>query len=112
MPTSPNKNNLTSLHFDNRFVRELPGDPEPENYRRQVYQACYSRVNPKMVKAPRLVAYSQDMADSLDLTADECRSDLFCQVFVGNQLLDGMQPFAMNYGGHQFGHWAGQQIGR
>lgn len=108
MPTSPNNKNLASLHFDNRFVRELPGDPEPDNYRRQVYQACYSLVNPKTVKAPRLVAYSQEMADSLDLSADECQSELFCQVFAGNRLLEGMQPFAMNYGGHQFGHWAGQ----
>lgn len=108
MPTSPNNKNLASLNFDNRFVRELPGDPEPDNYRRQVYQACYSRVNPKTVKAPLLVAYSQEMAENLDLSADECRSELFCQVFAGNRLLEGMQPFAMNYGGHQFGHWAGQ----
>ena len=108
MPTRPNNKNIDALHFDNSFVRELPSDPESENYRRQVYQACYSHVNPKPVKAPRLVAYSQDMADTLDLSATECQSDRFCQVFVGNQLLDDMQPFAMNYGGHQFGHWAGQ----
>jgi serine/tyrosine/threonine adenylyltransferase len=29
-------------------------------------------------------------------------------VFGGNALLDGMQPYAANYGGHQFGNWAGQ----
>jgi uncharacterized protein YdiU (UPF0061 family) len=29
-------------------------------------------------------------------------------VFGGNALLEGMQPFAANYGGHQFGNWAGQ----
>ncbi|MFM7932002.1 MAG: protein adenylyltransferase SelO family protein, partial [Pirellula sp.] len=28
--------------------------------------------------------------------------------FSGRKLLDSMQPFAMCYGGHQFGHWAGQ----
>ena len=99
---------LNSLNFDNRFIRELPGDPEPDNYRRQVYQACYSRVTPKIVKAPRLVAYSPEMAEQLDLTATDCKSDEFCQVFAGNRLLDDMKPYAMNYGGHQFGHWAGQ----
>ncbi|WP_251274007.1 protein adenylyltransferase SelO family protein, partial [Enterobacter hormaechei] len=26
----------------------------------------------------------------------------------GNALYAGMQPWAANYGGHQFGHWAGQ----
>ena len=29
-------------------------------------------------------------------------------MFGGNALLDGMQPYAANYGGHQFGNWAGQ----
>jgi uncharacterized protein YdiU (UPF0061 family) len=33
---------------------------------------------------------------------------MFVEVFAGNQLLDGMEPYAANYGGHQFGQWAGQ----
>ena len=35
-------------------------------------------------------------------------SPAFAQVFGGNALLEGMEPYAANYGGHQFGHWAGQ----
>ena len=27
---------------------------------------------------------------------------------AGNALIDGMEPYAMCYGGHQFGNWAGQ----
>lgn len=27
---------------------------------------------------------------------------------TGNSLAEGSKPYAMNYGGHQFGHWAGQ----
>lgn len=30
------------------------------------------------------------------------------QIFSGNQLLPGMDPYACCYGGHQFGNWAGQ----
>jgi uncharacterized protein YdiU (UPF0061 family) len=30
------------------------------------------------------------------------------EVLAGNALADGMDPFAMCYGGHQFGNWAGQ----
>ncbi len=30
------------------------------------------------------------------------------KALAGNELLPGMQPYAMAYGGHQFGHWAGQ----
>ena len=36
------------------------------------------------------------------------QDDDFAQVFGGNALYAGMQPWAANYGGHQFGHWAGQ----
>jgi uncharacterized protein YdiU (UPF0061 family) len=30
------------------------------------------------------------------------------EVLGGNRLLPGMKPYAARYGGHQFGHWAGQ----
>ena len=39
-------NPLASLRFDNRFTRMLPADPVTENSRRQVFNACYSRVVP------------------------------------------------------------------
>ena len=42
---------MTELRFDNRFVRELPGDPEADNHVRPVHGACYSRVMPSPVKA-------------------------------------------------------------
>lgn len=44
----------------------------------------------------------------LDLSDQDCRSDEFLNIFSGNALLDGMKPYAMCYGGHQFGNWAGQ----
>ncbi len=104
----PLRTALESLTFDNRFVRELPSDPLPDNYRRQVNGACYSRVNPTKVSAPKLVAYSREAAAMLGLSEDACKSSLFTEIFAGNSLLPGMDPFAMCYGGHQFGTWAGQ----
>src|SRR5690606_13180778 len=53
-------------------------------------------------------AWSRDMARRLGLTEAEIESPEFARVFGGNALWPGMQPFAANYGGHQFGHWAGQ----
>ena len=44
----------------------------------------------------------------LDISESDIASPEFAQVFGGNALLDGMQPYATNYGGHQFGVWAGQ----
>ena len=99
---------LSALVFDNRFVRELPADPEPENRRRQVTEACYSFVAPIRTAAPRLVAYSREAAEILDLSPEVCESGDFIRVFSGNLLLPGMRPYAVNYGGHQFGNWAGQ----
>ncbi len=105
---TPNRSPLAHLTFDNRFVQTLPRDPEIANTRRQVSHSCYSRVNPTPTTAPRLVAFSREAARLLDLEKKECQSDLFTRVFSGNHLLPGMDPFAMCYGGHQFGNWAGQ----
>jgi uncharacterized protein YdiU (UPF0061 family) len=99
---------LNKLVFDNRFIQELPADSETENFRRQVIGACYSRVLPTQVTKPTLVGYSKEMAEQLGLSIDDCESDHFAQVFAGNQLLSGMEPYAICYGGHQFGQWAGQ----
>ena len=96
------------LTFDNRFLRELPGDPEPRTFIRQVEGAAWSKVSPTPVRAPRLLAHSREMADRLGFHTEDVASDAFAEVFAGNRLLPGMAPFASNYGGHQFGHWAGQ----
>ncbi|WP_028584347.1 protein adenylyltransferase SelO [Desulfogranum mediterraneum] len=99
---------LDELSFDNSYTRELPGDPLSSNRRRQVSQVCYSRVRPRAVTAPCLLAYSAEAASLLDLGLESCRSPRFTEIFSGNLLLPGMDPHAMCYGGHQFGQWAGQ----
>jgi uncharacterized protein YdiU (UPF0061 family) len=98
---------MQSLRFDNRFVRELPADPEAGPRLRQVH-ALFSRVEPTPVAAPRLIAYSREVAQMLGIDEATIHSSGFAEVFGGNALVDGMQPYAANYGGHQFGQWAGQ----
>lgn len=102
------RSSLQELVFDNRLVRELPGDTEAENYRRQVTNAVYSRVTPTPVKNPQLIAAASEVAQLLDLSVNVFNDPQFAQVFGGNQLLTGMEPHACVYGGHQFGNWAGQ----
>jgi uncharacterized protein YdiU (UPF0061 family) len=99
---------LKTLTFDNRFIRDLPGDPITENTRRQVHKACYSYVEPTKVSSPSLLAFSKEAAELLGLSEQDCNSNEFLKTFSGNHLLDGMKPYAMCYGGHQFGNWAGQ----
>ena len=108
MPGVADAGGLDALVFDNAFVRELPGDPNPEPTRRQVHGACYSLVMPTPVAAPKLIAWSPEVAASLGLSAETVQSDAFAAVFGGNRLIAGMQPYAACYGGHQFGNWAGQ----
>ncbi len=99
---------LQDLHFDNRFLADLPVDPITENHRRQVNGACASRVQPAAVSAPTTVAYAKEVGDLLGLTEADLESDTFTQAFAGNELLNNMDPYACCYGGHQFGNWAGQ----
>ena len=99
---------MRGFSFDNAFVRELPADPESEPRRRQVHGALFSRVRPTPVAAPRVIAWSPEMAATLGLSRADIDAPEFAQVFGGNALLEGMQPYAANYGGHQFGNWAGQ----
>ena len=99
---------MTRLRFDNAFVRELPGDPESGSRLRQVEGALWSAVEPTPVADPRVLAWSRDMARRLGLDQADIEEPGFARVFGGNASWPGMQPFAANYGGHQFGQWAGQ----
>jgi serine/tyrosine/threonine adenylyltransferase len=99
---------MQNLTFDNRFVAELPGDPEQSPRRRQVLGACWSPIMPTPVAAPRLLAHSPEVAELLGLSPAQVAEPEFAEVFGGNRLLSGMQPYAACYGGHQFGNWAGQ----
>jgi uncharacterized protein YdiU (UPF0061 family) len=96
------------LEFDNRALRELPIDASSVNRTRQVFGACFSRVRPTPVKAPRTLAVSAEVAELLDLEPSALYSPEFAEVFSGNRLLPGMDPVSACYGGHQFGNWAGQ----
>ncbi len=99
-----------TLEFDNSFVRSLPGDPEPKNYRRKVFGSCFSRVEPTPVSAPKLLAWSPEVASTLGLPADPDpqEAEQVAEVLAGNRVAAGMQPYAACYGGHQFGNWADQ----
>ena len=95
-------------NFTSRFVTSLPGDPLEGNETREVSGALWSKVSPTPVSAPTLLAYSREVASELGLSEDLVRSPAFLSILAGNAAPPGVLPFAANYGGHQFGHWAGQ----
>ncbi|WP_044202064.1 YdiU family protein [Flammeovirga sp. OC4] len=95
------------LNLKNTFTN-LPADPEKDNYRRQVLKACYSYVTPKKTAKPSILHVSDEMLESLGISKEESQSDEFRDLFTGNNTYPDSTPFAMCYGGHQFGQWAGQ----
>ena len=107
--TRPNAQvDLCDLHFENTFVHELPGDPVAANVPRAVRNACYTRVDPTPVPAPRLLGWSDATGNTLGIARPAQTTSAAVQVLTGNRVLPGMQPYAARYGGHQFGNWAGQ----
>lgn len=96
------------LNIQDKFNRELPADPIAENSRRQVTKACFSYVTPKKTSAPQLLHCSPEMLHELGLTLEDAKSETFLRIFTGNEVLPNTKPYAMCYGGHQFGNWAGQ----
>ena len=99
---------LIALTFDNSFVRELPGDPLRTNAPRAVRNACYTLVDPTPVPAPRLLGWSDAAGAMLGIARPAAATGPAVDALTGNRVLPGMQPYAARYGGHQFGHWAGQ----
>jgi len=98
------------MHFNlnNLFTDQLPADPNFENSRRQVMQGYYSFVTPKETAKPEVLHVSEEMLEALGISKEQANTEEFLNVFTGNTVLPDTHPYAMLYGGHQFGHWAGQ----
>lgn len=94
--------------IQDKFNQELPADPNRSNSRRQVFEACFSYVTPRIPSAPKLIHVAEEMAANLGLSDEDIHSPEFLSVFSGSSILDNTAPYAMCYGGHQFGNWAGQ----
>ncbi|MCM4172871.1 YdiU family protein [Arenibacter sp. TNZ] len=97
-----------NLNVKDTFNTELPADPILENTRRQVVQSCYSFATPKSTSKPSIIHSSSELALDLGLNQDDLKSSEFQNIFTGNSVLPDTHPYAMCYGGHQFGNWAGQ----
>ncbi len=95
------------FQIDNQFTASFTANALADGPTRQISEA-FAWVKPTTVAAPRLLAHSPEVAALLGLNATKIQSDEFLQCFAGNADLPGSRAWAYNYGGHQFGHWAGQ----
>ncbi len=99
-----------SLEFNiqNNFRDELLEDSLSMNQSRQVYNAHYSNVIPRVPSNPSIIHVSDEMLHELGITKNDKYSDFFLNIVTGKEFYPDSRPYAMCYGGHQFGHWAGQ----
>ncbi len=96
------------LNIQDTFNSELPSDPNKSNTRRQISKSCYSFVTPRIPTNPQFVHINKGFALEIGFTETDFTDKDFLQILSGGKVIEGTNPFAMCYGGHQFGHWAGQ----
>ena len=68
----------------------------------------YRRVKPQPLNDPYLVSFSPVVAELLDIEEDKLKTTEFIEIFSGNRLINGSDPIAMIYSGHQFGQYVPQ----
>ena len=90
------------------FISSLPADTNLTNTSRSVEHAAYSFVTPTPTKYSKIICCNHSLAISLGFSDAGLASNEFSDLISGNNLTSSMKPYAMNYGGHQFGQWAGQ----
>ena len=90
------------------FTASLPADPNTLNQCRSVEAAAYSWVAPTPTKKAELICVNKELALKLGFTEQNLDSKEFGKLVSGNAKLPTKLAYSMNYGGHQFGQWAGQ----
>ena len=96
------------LHLNDTFNQQLPADSNVSNTRRQVFDAAFSFVSPRVPSHPNLLHVADEVAELLGISQAETQSLDFLNLVSGSSVYPDSKPYAMAYAGHQFGNWAGQ----
>ena len=67
----------------------------------------FNRINPVAVKKPSLIQFNKSLAKKIGLNLEK-NETLMSEIFSGNKILEGSDPIALVYAGHQFGHFVPQ----
>ena len=97
---------LGNIKFTNDFISHFEGDTSGNLQPRQTPGVFWSKALPTPVKEIKLLAWSEALADELEIGKPASQTDL--DILGGNQVTSSMYPYAACYAGHQFGNWAGQ----
>src|SRR5699024_427672 len=84
------KRRMSHWNFDNTYTM-LP-------------DVFYKKQLPARVERPELMLLNEELGHELGLHMDALREE-GAAIFSGNQIVEGSEPFAQAYAGHQFGHF-------
>ncbi|MBC7753321.1 MAG: YdiU family protein [Moraxellaceae bacterium] len=83
------------MKFENQFFQTF--EDTKKNF--------LTRVNPTAVSRPKIIGWSESVARDLGILRTD---EKLTEILSGNYVSSEMKPYSARYGGHQFGHWAGQ----
>ncbi len=67
-------------------------------------EVFYARLSPTPVSKPELIAFNKDLAGILGISSNHNEAVL-AEIFSGNKAIEGSEPLAQLYSGHQFGQY-------
>ena len=76
-----------------------------ENTYSELPQIFYTKQLPSLVQEPKIAVLNKGLANYLGLNLDILESDKGAYIFSGKKLIDGSNPIAQAYAGHQFGYF-------
>ena len=88
------RSTATQFRFDNSYAERLP----------DFYVCC----DPMVVQSSDLLQFNKLLAEELGLPTGDLSSSRIARIFSGQEMLDGAQPLAQAYAGHQFGGFVPQ----
>ncbi|TAH26034.1 MAG: YdiU family protein [Cytophagales bacterium] len=93
-----NSKDKQGWNFDNSYIK-LPS-------------ILYSLSVPTPVSKPDLLLFNDDLAKYLGINFKNHDKEYLAQYLTGNMIIEGAQPLAQAYAGHQFGHFTKLGDGR
>lgn len=67
--------------------------------------SCYVKTRPTPVKQPSLLVFNDELYHELSPNDTKPSAPYLASVLSGNTILEGSEPIACAYAGHQFGHF-------
>lgn len=98
------KKTLTDLNFKAPFTQNFKGEDEVNFMPRQTPNALYAKIRPEQPINAKLIGHSSELLSELKIDSLDQGS---IDILTGSPD-ENIPYYSLCYGGHQFGHWAGQ----